>query len=436
MDTRKITGYTLGFVAAATYGLNPLFALPLMADGMDTSSILFFRYLLAIPIVALMMAIRGKSAAVTAPQCGLLAIFGILVGLSSLTLFESYRYMEAGIASTLLFVYPLMVAIIMAALFHEKITSLTIFCLATALTGIGLLYQGEGGVTLSATGTALVMGSALSYALYIVGVNRTRLSKVPTLTVILCARFRSDNIQSQFIGKRKHMCAARILPVVRCQRTRLVADRSLIPMHNHGHRLYRLNPDGHTRRHGAGDGRNNRSDSLRRTADLQKRRRVAADSHSRDAGNRRGQHRPPADSNPPLIPTPQTPLNYVYTPHIWLSLRYSRSAKLKSIWLCSRLIRIFVESINNQSHGLMLLSGCVLKKYMYYIMKKILAVAVGIVVSASGVLASNAGKRIAALDNALWACSEWISAADAPVVEGRIDDFTRGRWCELVCGRR
>ena len=68
MDTRKITGYTLGFIAAATYGLNPLFALPLMADGMDTSSILFFRYLLAIPIVALMMAIRGKSAAVTAPQ--------------------------------------------------------------------------------------------------------------------------------------------------------------------------------------------------------------------------------------------------------------------------------------------------------------------------------------------------------------------------------
>ena len=53
MDTRKITGYTLGFIAAATYGLNPLFALPLMADGMDTSSILFFRYLLAIPIVAL-----------------------------------------------------------------------------------------------------------------------------------------------------------------------------------------------------------------------------------------------------------------------------------------------------------------------------------------------------------------------------------------------
>lgn len=183
MNSRKITGYILGFVAAATYGLNPLFALPLMSDGMSTSSILFFRYLLAIPIVAAMMAIRGKSAIVTRPQLGLLAVFGVLVGLSSLTLFESYRYMDAGIASTLLFVYPLMVAVIMAALFHERITPLTVFCLATALAGIGLLYEGEGGATLSLTGTAFVMGSALSYALYIVGVNRSGLAKVPTLTV-------------------------------------------------------------------------------------------------------------------------------------------------------------------------------------------------------------------------------------------------------------
>lgn len=183
MIPRKATGYILGFIAAATYGLNPLFALPLIADGMDTSSILFFRYLLAIHIVGLMMAARGKSLRVGRRETVLLAVFGVLVGLSSLFLFESYRYMDAGIASTLLFVYPLMVAIIMAALFHERITSLTIFCLAAALVGIGLLYKGEGGETLSLAGTMFVMGSALSYALYIVGVNHTELSKVPTLTV-------------------------------------------------------------------------------------------------------------------------------------------------------------------------------------------------------------------------------------------------------------
>lgn len=183
MSTNKIKGYILGVIAAATYGLNPLFALPLMGDDMDTSSILFFRYILAIPVLAVMMIARGRSFKVDRPTLGLLFIFGILVGLSSITLFESYRHMQAGIASTILFVYPLMVAVIMAAVYHEKITPLTVFCLAAALTGIGFLYKGDGTATLSLTGTALVLASALSYAIYIVGVNKSRLCRVPTLTV-------------------------------------------------------------------------------------------------------------------------------------------------------------------------------------------------------------------------------------------------------------
>ncbi|TFU94110.1 DMT family transporter [Barnesiella sp. WM24] len=183
MNVKKIKGYALGFIAAATYGLNPLFALPLMDDGMDTSSILFFRYLLALPVMAAMIVVRGKSFKVSRRQLGLLAVFGLLVGLSSVTLFESYRYMDAGIASTLLFVYPLMVALIMAAMFHERVTPVTVLCLATALVGIGLLYKGEDGAVLSVTGTLLVMLSALSYAIYIVGVNKSQLSRVPTLTV-------------------------------------------------------------------------------------------------------------------------------------------------------------------------------------------------------------------------------------------------------------
>ncbi|MDE7119820.1 MAG: DMT family transporter, partial [Muribaculaceae bacterium] len=122
MNSVKIKGYILGFIAAATYGLNPLFALPLLADGMDTSSILFFRYMLAIPILAIMMLVRRRRFAVSKGTMGLMAAFGILVGLSSITLFESYRHMQAGIASTILFVYPLMVAVIMAAVYRERIT--------------------------------------------------------------------------------------------------------------------------------------------------------------------------------------------------------------------------------------------------------------------------------------------------------------------------
>lgn len=182
-STRKLQGYLLGVVGAASYGMNPLFALPLMHNGMATSSILFFRYLLAIPVMLAMMWMRGKSVKVSWRQFWQLMVFGSLMGLSSVCLFESYRYMDAGIASTLLFVYPLMVAVIMALCFRERLSMVSIFSLIVALGGIALLYKGENGATLSAAGTILVMLSSLSYAIYIVGINKTGLSKVPTLTV-------------------------------------------------------------------------------------------------------------------------------------------------------------------------------------------------------------------------------------------------------------
>lgn len=53
----------------------------------------------------------------------------------------SYNYMDAGIASTILFVYPVMVAVIMGIFFKEKISAITVFSILLALSGIALLYQ-------------------------------------------------------------------------------------------------------------------------------------------------------------------------------------------------------------------------------------------------------------------------------------------------------
>ena len=167
----KVKGYVLGAVAAATYGMNPLFALPLYKHGMDPDSVLFFRYLFAIVMLGLMIKLRGRSFRLQRREILPLVVLGLLVAVSSLTLFQSYNYMAAGIASTLLFVYPVMVAVIMALVFKEKITLLTGLCIVLALLGIGLLYRGEDGATLSWIGTLLVMISALAYAIYIVGVK-------------------------------------------------------------------------------------------------------------------------------------------------------------------------------------------------------------------------------------------------------------------------
>lgn len=179
----KAKGYILAAIAAATYGMNPLFALPLYEAGMNPDSVLFFRYLFAIPILGIMIKARGRNFKLKRKEVIPLIVLGLLVALSSLTLFQSYNYMEAGIASTILFVYPIMVALIMAAFFREKVTLLTVMCILLALGGIGLLFKGGDGSTLSITGTMLVMASALSYAIYIVGVNRPILKDVATLKI-------------------------------------------------------------------------------------------------------------------------------------------------------------------------------------------------------------------------------------------------------------
>ena len=183
--TDHAKGYALGAIAAATYGMNPLFALPLYADGMNPDSVLLFRYLLAIPVVAAMVAARGQNFTVKRQLLAPLAVLGLLMAFSSLALFLSYNHMDAGIASTLLFVYPVMVAVIMAAMFRERIGAVTVICIATALAGILLLYNGPDGATLSAVGTTLVILSALAYAIYIVAVNRPAMKQVATLTLTL-----------------------------------------------------------------------------------------------------------------------------------------------------------------------------------------------------------------------------------------------------------
>ena len=179
----KAKGYLLGAVAAASYGMNPLFALPLYEAGMDTDSVLFFRYLFAIPLLGIMLRARGRSFRVGRRGALTLLALGWLVALSSLTLFLSYRHMDAGIASTLLFVYPILVALIMALVYRERVPLRTVLCIVLATGGIGLLCRSGDGALLSVKGMLLVFASSLSYALYIVGVNRPALKDTPTLAI-------------------------------------------------------------------------------------------------------------------------------------------------------------------------------------------------------------------------------------------------------------
>ena len=172
----KIKGYLYGCISSATYGLVPLFTLPLMSRGMHYDSILFYRYFFATLFLGAVLKLTGKSFRLERADILPLTGLGSLFALSSLFLFMSYLYMESGIASTILFFYPILVTLIMAIFFREKITWATITSIMLAFVGIGLLYKGDKGMPLSMFGIFIVFLSALAYALYIVGVNKTRVN--------------------------------------------------------------------------------------------------------------------------------------------------------------------------------------------------------------------------------------------------------------------
>lgn len=176
----SVRGATCGVIAAVAYGTNPLFSLNLYAVGMDVESVLFYRFAFAALVLGAAMLLTRHSLAVSRRQLMALVPAGVVFAMSSQTLYQSFLYMDAGVACSILFIYPILVAVIMTLFFHERASLLTYGCIALATAGIAMLYQGDGSGALSTVGLMLVVASSLCYALYIVGVDHSVLRIVPS----------------------------------------------------------------------------------------------------------------------------------------------------------------------------------------------------------------------------------------------------------------
>ncbi len=168
----KFAGAIYGAIAAACYGMNPLFALPLYSAHVGVNSVLFYRYALATLILGIWLKFFKKvHLRISRHEFLPLLTMGLIFSFSSYTLFKSYTYMDAGIASTILFIYPILVSLIMVMFFKEKLRFMTVVSIVLTTCGIALLYNGKEGQTLNLFGVFLVFLSALSYAIYITGVK-------------------------------------------------------------------------------------------------------------------------------------------------------------------------------------------------------------------------------------------------------------------------
>ena len=173
LSKNAIIGYPAGIITGITYGLNPLFAVPLMKNGAATESILFFRYSFAVLLLGLFLLISRQSFRISGKQVGVLFVLGLLYTSSSVFLFDAYEYIASGLATTLVFLYPVLVAIIMV--FLKVVPSWPVWlAIAATFGGVRIMTQSDGSQTINPIGVLLSIASALVYALFIVIINRSK----------------------------------------------------------------------------------------------------------------------------------------------------------------------------------------------------------------------------------------------------------------------
>lgn len=161
-------GFLYGALAAICYGTNPLGALYLYKAGFTPGSVLFYRFAGASILSALFILFLRKDFRVPKENIPYIGFLGFLFAASALCLYLSFLFMDAGIASTILFSYPIMVAIFMVIFFKEKLQKKTVVSILLAISGVVLLMRTGDGSVLSPAGITLVFFSSLTYATYIV----------------------------------------------------------------------------------------------------------------------------------------------------------------------------------------------------------------------------------------------------------------------------
>ena len=173
ISRNAIIGYPAGIITGVSYGLNPLFALPLIKEGASIESILFFRYIISVLLLGAFLFLNKQSFRINLKQARILFVLGLLYTSSSIFLFEAFKYIASGLATALVFLDPVLVAIIMV--FLKVIPSWPVW-LSIFLTfaGVVIMTQSDSTQIISLFGVFLSLVSALVYAMFIVIINRSK----------------------------------------------------------------------------------------------------------------------------------------------------------------------------------------------------------------------------------------------------------------------
>ncbi len=178
---KQLRGVILAMISSSTFGLIPLFALPIIQAGVGLDSVLFYRFAISAVVLGIFLLFKGENFRISGKELVTLFILGALYASTALFLTASYLYIPSGVATTIHFLYPVLVTGIMILFFKDKASLPVIMAASMAIVGVYLLSSGEGGEFISYKGLLMVLSTVLTYAVYIVGINKSCVQKMEGL---------------------------------------------------------------------------------------------------------------------------------------------------------------------------------------------------------------------------------------------------------------
>ena len=182
-------GILLVFLSAFGFGLMPIFALFAYRGGVNVVTLLFLRFFIAaICFLVYLLARRTRWHVSRRSLASLFILGSILYSVQSMFYFSAVQYIPASLAALILYLYPVLVALLAAVVEKEQISLQMVAAAVVSLVGIAVvlgapLDQLDGG------GMALAFGAALVYSVYIT-LGRRVVADVPAVvTSALVAAF-------------------------------------------------------------------------------------------------------------------------------------------------------------------------------------------------------------------------------------------------------
>ena len=178
----KLNGIFYASVSSASFGFSPLFSLGLLAAGLSDFDVLSYRWLIAGIVLMIYALCKKKSLRLNSfDEAWKVILLSILRSITSVTLLIGYANISSGIASTINFMYPVIVTICMMLFFGEKRSLSDIAAIGVSLFGVYLLASGdsiivEGGNTRLGLICSLI--SAFSFAAYYIVMKQVRADKI------------------------------------------------------------------------------------------------------------------------------------------------------------------------------------------------------------------------------------------------------------------